>query len=585
MLNRRDFLKASAAVGASVYAAGCSLDGQPVSLRSPQTNEPPPPPTITKFADELPIPGVVEPSGRYYRMTLSQFEQRLHSDFDEATVVWGYNGSYPGPTIEARRGVPIVVQWRDDLPTDHLFNVIHDVHGAGTQYPDVRNVTHLHGAAVPPQSDGYPEAWIVPGSLDTAFYPNTQRATTLWYHDHALGITRLNVYAGLAGFYLLRDAEADALDLPSGPYEIPIVFQDRTFTEEGQLWYPQTLEPEFFGNTAVVNGRVWPYLEVEPRAYRFRMLDGSNSRFYRMRLFQSDPTGLEVSSTPGPNFHIIGTDGGLLSEPVTRERLLIAPGMRYDVIMDFSGHAGEYFVLRNNAPSPFGGEPDTDGQPNGDDFPLPDIMQFKVKSTSSTTFVIPETLSDVPRLTEGDADVIRRLTLVEKPGTGGEGEPPLTLLLGTLPDHPLGLEWDDPVTENIQRGDVEIWELYNYTPDTHPIHLHLVQFQILNRQQIEFSLDDPSNPTLVGDRVAPEPYERGWHDIVMANPGQVTRIIVPFDSGYTGTYVWHCHILEHEDHEMMRPMTIHPGRSQNSGGGQNRGRTGGRRRHGQYRSE
>ncbi len=515
---------------------------------------------IKKYVDRLPIPKVLSPKFRikgasYYTVEMRQVKQKLHRDIPETTV-WGYEGTYPGPTIEVEKHELVLVTWLNNLPVDkHLLPVDITVHGAGPPNPIVRTVVHLHGGHVPPESDGYPEAWFTNGFAQTGdffktktyVYPNRQNATTLWYHDHALGITRLNVYSGLAGFYLIRDSFERSLNLPRGDYEIPLVIQDRSFTKradgtfDGSLFYPRgpeplpenypdpSIVPEFFGDTILVNGKAWPFLNVEPRKYRFRILNGSNSRFYKLKL------------STGQSFYQIGTDGGLLRAPVKTNYIIIAPGERADVILDFSkAKLGDEIVMTNDAPTPF---------PNGPDLPDPDttgqIMKFKVtiplrcKDTSK----IPYKLRPVPKIREDCVKKTRDLLLVERTDIDEFGR--LMLLLDNK-------TWDDPVSEDPKLGTTEIWRLINTTPDTHPIHLHLVQFQILDRQRFHI---EGNKVILDGGKILPDLNERGWKDTIRANPGEVTRIIARFGD-FTGRYVWHCHILEHEDFEMMRPYIV-----------------------------
>lgn len=532
--------------------------------------------SLKKFVDALPIPSVLKAVDKYdgipfYEVTMKQVKQKLHRDLPPTTV-WGYNGMYPGPTFEVRRNQPILVKWKNQLPYEHLLPVDRTIHGAEPDQPSVRTVVHLHGGRVRPENDGYPEAWFTRGFNNIGpkfvhevyYYPNCQRPATLWYHDHALGITRLNVYAGLAGFYILRDKEEEALNLPSGKFEIPLVIQDRSFYPNGELFYPTqpghepppapqppppidpalpnpSIVPEFFSNTILVNGKVWPFLEVEPRKYRFRILNGSNSRFYRIRL-----------SAPGLDFTLIGTDGGLLETPISVSEIILAPAERADVIIDFSNHKGQNIIITNDAPSPFpfGEAPSPD---------LTQIMQFQVKgkimedqyAVNTNRNVeqklpkpykskIPEKLSCLERLAPDDAITVRRNVLVESTDEFGR----LKLLLNNL-------DWDQlPITETPYNGTIEVWELYNTTPDTHPIHLHLVTFQILSRHA--FTGDPNNNPTIIEPPLPIDPSEMGWKDTVRANPGEVTRIIARFGP-FTGIYPWHCHILEHEDHDMMRP--------------------------------
>ncbi|MCQ6282835.1 multicopper oxidase family protein [Bacillus sp. EB600] len=517
--------------------------------------------SLKKFVDALPIPPVLKAKGKrdgipFYEVTMKQVKQKLHRDLP-LTTVWGYNSMYPGPTFEVRRNHPILVKWKNKLPFEHLLPLDRTVHGAEPDKPSVRTVVHLHEGRVSPENDGYPEAWFTRDFENVGpkfvhevyYYPNCQRPATLWYHDHALGITRLNVYAGLAGFYLLRDEEEEELNLPSGKFEIPLVIQDRSLYPNGELFYPTqpgheppsapqppppvdptlpnpSVVPEFFGNTILVNGKVWPYLEVEPRKYRFRILNGSNARFYRIQL------------NSGQDFVQIGTDGGLLKKPITVSKIILAPAERVDVIVDFSNHKGQSIILTNNAETPF-----PNGQKPSDD--LKQIMQFRIKQKLSKPdkSKIPAKLSCLEQLDPRDAVIVRKNTLVE--ATDDFGRPKLLLN---------NLKWDQPhLKETPYNGTIEIWELYNTTLDTHPIHLHLVNFQILNRAEFTGGPNGPKH--IVGPPQPPDPSERGWKDTVRASHGEVTRIIARFGP-FTGIYPWHCHILEHEDHDMMRPYEV-----------------------------
>jgi spore coat protein A, manganese oxidase len=512
-------------------------------------------PLLIPFVDRLPIPGVLKPISRNrvstnYAVRMTEFRHKLHRDLPR-TRLWGYEGKYPGPTIEAQKNKLIKILWLNRLPRRHLLPVDKTIHGADKGAPQVRTVVHVHDGVSPPDSDGHPEAWFTRGFRQTGRffkrkvyrYPNRQRATTLWYHDHALGITRLNVYAGLAGFYLLRDKKEQSLNLPRGKYEIPMVIQDRTFNKDGSLFYPKkptpaprnipfpSIVPEFFGDTILVNGKVWPFLEVEPRKYRFRLLNGSNARFYTLSLSSSQP------------FVQIGTDGGLLRKPVTVKQLILGPAERADVIVDFSKHKGKTITLKNSAPTPFPSGAPVNPRTTGL------VMQFRVtvplkgKDTSS----IPPRLSCIPRLSPKMARKFRNLPLVETTDKFKR----LQLLLDNK-------RWDEPVTEKPRLNSVEVWKLINTTKDTHPIHLHLVTFQILNRQRFDVQRFNKTGKLIfTGPPVPPAPNERGLKDTVRANPGEVTRIISRFGP-FSGDYVWHCHILEHEDNEMMRPMRILP---------------------------
>jgi hypothetical protein len=261
---------------------------------------------IKPFVDALPIPATMPVMHRIagvaiYDVAMVPVRQKLHRDL-APTTLWGYHGACPGPTIEARSGAPVRVLWRNALPPTHALRIDTAIHGAEPDKPAVRTVVHVHGLKVLPDSDGYPDAWFTTEFAQTGpffknriyEYPNDQRAATLWYHDHAIGITRLNIYMGLVGLYILRDDIEDSLNLPSGMYEIPLIIQDRNVAPDGSLVYPAPTVPpiaEFFGESVLVNGKIWPYLTVEPRKYRFRILNASNARFYRLRLVESDEAG------------------------------------------------------------------------------------------------------------------------------------------------------------------------------------------------------------------------------------------------------------------------------------------------------
>ncbi len=540
MKTRRAFLKTSAAAAAGLVAFPYV----------PRLQAEPPQPfnahRLRKFIDRLPLPGVLESSGTlegapFYEVTMTGFTQRLHRALPP-TYLWGYNGSFPGPTIEARTGVPIYVRWINQLPTRHFLPVDFTLHGANMGEPEVRAAVHLHGGHVPPETDGGPEAWFTPGNATTLWYPNAQHAAPLWYHDHALGITRLNVYAGLAGLYLVRDEVESALNLPGGEYEVPLVIQDRMFNNDGSLFYPVSdlplspqhpgpWVPEFFGDAILVNGKVWPYLDVEPRKYRFRMYNGSNARFYRLAFSSGQP------------FTLIGAEGGLFAHPIEVTQILLAPAERADVVVDFSSWRGGRLVLTNDANAPF---------PNGD--PVDDgtaqIMQFRVTRPLRIpdTSEVPAFLRAVPAIPLASAALVRDISIRE---FKDEDEEPILAQLGDR-------DYDDPVLETPALGTAEIWRFVNATGDSHPIHVHLVQFQVLDRQPFHadtYLNTDPRQIVFTGPARAPEATESGWKDTVRADPGEVTRIIARFGD-FAGRYVYHCHILEHEDNEMMRPFDV-----------------------------
>jgi spore coat protein A len=555
-----------------------------------------------KFVNTLPDPAVIDATnGGNYNIFMAQTSQHL-GIYDGTTSletdVWGYgtnpnNVTYPGPTFHAKENEQITVKWKNQLPYSHLLDVDVSLHWANPP-SGIATVAHLHGGHTESASDGLPEAWFTqnfqhkgPYWVKKKYkYDNDQEAATLWYHDHALGITRLNVYAGLAGFYLLRDDnELDMIDnnvLPSGDYEREIVIQDRLFVHQGgkaQLYFPSEGEAEeedcpveepedvpypsvvaefFPENTEdlfiIVNGAAWPKLDVEPRKYRFRFLNGSDSRFYVLKLENTTNGGYKP-------FMQIGSDNGFLPYPVTMNEFLISPGERFDMIFDFTGMAGKTFTLKNFGPDePFKGIPQDEADPSTTGL----IMRFNVNQDLSN---VPNASVNVntslrpPIPTLYPNGPTRKLVLFE----GRDEFCRLRPMLGTVDDG--SLLWDETITENPQINKTEIWEIYNATEDAHPIHLHLVSFQIMNRQgftgeaDYDFGDIDPTGiprlkltPVVGGPTFTPLANEQGWKDTGVVPPGQVMRVIAKFDK--EGRYVWHCHILSHEDHEMMRPFYV-----------------------------
>jgi spore coat protein A len=485
--------------------------------------------SLAKFVDPLPIPAQAKPIGvrsdlahhrntAHYRVAMRPFEAKMHRDM-KPTRLWGYDGSCPGPTFDIRSGSAIIVEWANELPSEHFLPIDHRLHGAEANQPQVRTVVHLHGARVGPESDGYPENWQTPGQSATHFYPNEQEATALFYHDHAMAITRLNTVAGLMGLYFIRDEWEDSLQLPSGPFEIPLVLFDRSFREDGQIYYPVSGKPdapwvsEYYGGGILVNAKLFPYLEVRPRKYRFRMLNCSNGSFYVLTLDPEQP------------FWQIGGDQGLLAAPAPLRQLILGPGERADLIADFSGRSGQEVYLKTS---------------------VGPILQFRVSQKAGDSTPLPEKLRPVERMSESMAVETRPLTLGDYQNRLGMSQ---MMLLNRS-------HWSDPVTEKPVLNSTEIWSFINLTDDTHPIHLHLVRFQILERRFF-----DVSTYYLTGKVVYTEPArplqatELGWKDTVRVDPATVTRIITKFE-GFTGRYVWHCHLLEHEDNEMMRPYDV-----------------------------
>lgn len=708
MVTRRQFLKLGLAASGALFLPrpGPWLRAAQASALVPQT--PLPGKTIPKWVDAMPTFVGLRQSGPEIPVEMLEFQQRvlpammynaLPPPFNAGTYVWGYNVNnigpvYPGVTVEARRGVPQRMVYINNLPVSGsvvqqyitIDQTLHWADPLGTAHDQMCHhnpmmwgpdcalpyqgpppaVVHLHGGEVPSDFDGGPDQWFTPDglyrgasyrSLDGApangavyEYINGQEGSTLWFHDHTLGATRSNVYAGMAAFYLLRDdwdtgGPDNGPGLPWGAYEIELAVQDRMFDINGQLFFPDVginpehpfWLPEFFGDVIVVNGKSWPFFTVEPRRYRFRLLNGSNARFYELRLMN------RTTKTPGPPIWVIGSDGGLLDAPAmfsdargTAPRLVIAPGERYDLIIDFSQFAGQTLTLINTGKAPFpkgvSADPQTTGQ----------ILQFRVGRVTSGVDDSYNPASPggrslrpapVIRLAAGGAatvvpDVTRLLTLNEVMGAGGPlevlvnntrwtGKTPMDDPVGTVPDAAGNL-----LTELPRVGSTEVWEIVNLTADAHPIHLHLVQFQLINRQKFNLSAYnaaynaafpgggmDPMTgqpipagvfmpsygpplpydstpkpggnpdvtPFLQGPVLLPDGKEKGFKDTVVMYPGQVTRIAVrfaptdmplgatapgensyPFDPTSGPGYVWHCHIVDHEDNEMMRPYNVQP---------------------------
>jgi len=569
----------------------------------------------------------------------------------------------PSLTIEAKYNRPVRVKWINELVDangnylPHLLSVDQTLHWAnppggtagrdtrpdftGQPTPDsytgpVPTVPHVHGAVgVGDESDGYAEAWFLPAANNipsgyategtwyeffknkaaanfgemwgpgfaTFQYPNLNRASTIWYHDHSLGMTRLNVYAGPAGFFIIRGGPDDiVLDNRSkkatpavlpGPapsigdpagmtyYEIPIAIQDRSFNTDGSLFYPDTRKffdgivgdflpegeyspiwnPEFFGNMMMVNGNTWPYQTVEQRRYRFRFLNGCQSRFLI----------LDFNQIPGVQVWQVGNEGGYLAAPVNitadhGNRILMALAERADVIVDFGNVPAGSYVLGNVGPDePFGGGiPGWDFDP-ADPASTGQIMAFNVvpgpkkdPTTPPQNLVLPAIVPLPP------ATVTRPLALIEKMGMGGDAggnelEGPVEALLGTV-DAGIAVErkWMEPVTEDPAVGATEVWEFYNTTGDAHPMHIHEITFEVVNREGLVLDADGEVVEPIQLDGVVtpPEPWETGFKDTVIAYPGQVTRVRMQFTN--PGQFVWHCHIVEHEDNEMMRPFRVGP---------------------------
>jgi spore coat protein A len=475
---------------------------------------------LTPFVDELPLPEPARPYNHTLRIAMREIHARVHRDIPP-TRMWSYGPTPLAPLIEARTHQPLHIEWINQLPTQHFLPIDHSLHGCGRDIPDVRACVHLHGGKNPSASDGYPDDWFVPGKSRTSTYPLQQDAATLWFHDHAMGINRLNIYAGLFGMALLRSEAEDALHLPSGQYEIPLLLCDRNFTTDGQLFYPNSGDPEhpwvpeFGGSCILVNGKVKPFLNVEPRLYRLRLLNAANSTFFNLSLDRQQPL-LQI-----------GSDQGLLASPVSLAHLQLAPAERADLLIDLSTHAGQNLHLNHGA--------------------VP-ILQLRVATNPAASHPqpIPATLRTIQRIPESAAIRTRTITLNEQLDRIGNS---MRMLLNQK-------HWHEPVTETPRLNTTEIWEFVNLTEDTHPMHLHLVRFQVLDRRLFDvfaYRNNQGLHYTAPAEPLAPN--EQGWKDVVACPPGMITRIIVPF-AGYPGKYLYHCHVLEHEANDMMRPFKV-----------------------------
>jgi len=734
-LTRRQLLMAMGAVGAASFTSTDALvAGSRVFASVSQPQTPLPGGNIPKYVTALRTFNGHRVQNSSFTTRMQEFQQVVlppsvyPSSFRNGTWVWGYQNdgqaaSWPGASVEVTRGTPTTITYVNNLPVgsnrshvEPLLTIDQTIHwadplNAGNSFKPfsgpMPTVVHLHGAEVPQAFDGVPEAWFTPdgrhgrgynslsstGSNAAIYrYPNPQPATTLWFHDHTLGITRINVLSGLASFYLIRDQfdtgqPNNPLRLPAGNFEIELMIQDRTFDTNGQLRFadgsntdadlngPPTNPkshpfwiPEFFGDVMTVNGNSWPFLNVEPRRYRFRIVNACNARFLSMNLTEQSnvPTATPPSAVP---FWQIGTDGGLLDRPVklndpanaSSPKLLLGPSERADLIIDFSNLAGHRLILTNDGifPFPSGGPPDPnlDGQ----------IMRFRVVnplSSRDNTFdpasggslrggsgqppaivrlVNPANGTVAPGVNIAKK---RQMVIYEQDTFAGVTDPnsdgPLESFLnntkwkglrdgtstpvpGSVPDQQGQGIW---MTELPRVGATELWELVDTTPDAHPIHIHLIQFQVLNRQSMDidnytatwaskfpggtFAGQEPDgsfglvtyapgeiipgygppmdyntpnsdgavggnpavSPFLNGPVVPPDTNEAGWKDTFKILPGMVNRVLVrwaptetalnavapgqnkfQFDPTVGPSYVWHCHILDHEDNEMMRPYS------------------------------
>ena len=620
MTTRRDFMRWSAASG-TVAVAGRGLWNGTAGAATPVIHPRRGRPLIRRapvrvasaagglqpYVDPMPllVDNVIDGTGSApVRITTGVVSRKVHRDLP-ATTLFGYlhtggpaagdtAASYLGPIILARRGTQVRTNYTNGLaPTDYqqVFT------NGGSSYlqfpplPEARNLVHLHGGFTAGIDDGNPFSQpngFGHGGTQSVTYPNEQRASLLWYHDHYMGDTRMNVVAGLAGGYLLRDGFDTGgnplLPGPVGRYELPLVIQDRQFNPDGSLLYPVapagpagTNGPwisEYFGDAMLVNGTVWPFLNVEPAVYRFRVLNGCNARIMNLSIFSAaGPTPVPMPMT------VIGTEGGLLPvNPAPVTSLVMAPAERYDVICDFRGFAGTSVFLQNSDPL----LPVSTPAPS-----LAPVMQINVNATapSGAPTRVPgagslpadpelKSLTDLgPPLLSGGWVQGRMITLNEV----GASLPAWKLNVNA---HPYG--GPSPITERLIWQDVEDWYYVNTTPDTHPMHTHLFTFHVMGRYNFNASAyaaayGGPNGvpqlnistlaPFLTSKLLPPDPTEAGFKDTVKANPGQVTVIRARYNVPSTALdaagqlvsaqrYVHHCHIVEHEDNDMMERFMV-----------------------------
>lgn len=639
----------------------------------------------------------------FYELSAQQYTQQMHPDLPNPTHLWGYvdmatnQTGYLGPLILAQRGKPVVIRMHNNLPATHILPVDTTIPGAETNVPLNRCVVHLHGGYVPWTMDGGPYAWFTPsgvvgatdGSVGPSFtngvpgvpgaadyyYPNNQSERLVWYHDHAMGITRLNAYSGMAAGYLITDPVLTALttgDSPAIPglaYTIPLIIQDKGFKcvadqwgKPGDLWYPSVYEhegndarwdvgepsdgfeneagslpgcscvPEAFFDTPVINGTAYPYAEVEPRRYRILALNGSQARFFHLQLYYESAAnaGEPDFSKPGPAFIQIASEGGVLPEPVVMNNppiqiptacdgsvnpdgpfnLLLAPAERADLIIDFSTvPVGSNLILYNDAPAPFpmgdarndyytgcpdqtaeGGAPSTQAGYGPNTRTLMQIRVGKLTGAAdpldfnatldALTASLPGAYRDSHQpFGEYDLDPAAPTVKYEVKTLNEDFDEYGRLIQRIGTDQAIygdsyGRNYMDDATEVYNQGDVVVWDIYNTTGDTHPMHFHLVNVQVLGRATFDDSIPNILTFQPNSSFTPADPNYRGWKETVRMNPGEVTRVIMKFDMPSVGfdvapsarpglpagyhEYVWHCHILEHEEHDMMRPLLVKP---------------------------
>ncbi|MFF3732489.1 O-aminophenol oxidase PhsA [Streptomyces sp. NPDC002476] len=581
---------------------------------------------LVPYADPLPVPPVLRPRSddplHETEIAVSPTWVRMHSQLPP-TLMWGYDGMVPGPTIEVRRGERIRIAWTNRVPEGSEYPVTavevgpvgpgetapHNRPGRDGVEPDADvsalpawTVTHLHGAQTGGGNDGWADNAVGSGDAQLSEYPNDHHAAHWWYHDHAMNITRWNVYAGLVGTYLVRDDEEDTLGLPSGDREVPLILADRNLdTDEdgrpnGRLLHKTTVvvaaDPEtgkpvslpFLGPYTTVNGRIWPHFDVDDAWYRFRLVNASNARIYDLVL-------LDDANEPVPGvIRQIGSDGGLLPRPVpvdfdeSMPSLTIAPAERMDLLIDFSALAGRRVRLVNRGRlGP--GVPDL-----ASSVPFPQVMEFRVRETGlRDAFVPPEVLSgSFRRYEHGLVEHGHRLVVLTPPGTvGGGGHPEIWEMTevedasgvpmpsdgvvqvrgedGTVRTYRrIARSFNDGLGFTVGENTYEQWSFLNLGAPTHPMHIHLADFQVLGREAytvdgFDTAIGGTRSPVAFdhGTEIPVPANEQGWKDVFRVPQGQLVKVLGNFDGGY-GRFMYHCHLLEHEDMGMMRPFVVLP---------------------------
>ncbi|XP_043695308.1 multicopper oxidase LPR1 homolog 1-like [Telopea speciosissima] len=563
------------------------------------TQTPPPPVTeatlegvaasLQMFVDELPqIPklyGFSMENGSAVTgfLTIGMFQKKwkFHRDLPP-TRVFAYGTSkatatIPGPMIKALKGVSTSVTWKNHLPRSHILSLDRTLTTATPKYGGVPTVAHLHGGIHPPQVDGNPLAWFTSNFKETGSgwtqrtytYPNVQNAGNLWYHDHALGITRVNLLAGLLGPYTIHDPSIEnPWNLPTGSnFDRNLMVFDRSFYKNGSLYINSTgdnpsihpqWQPEYYGVTVIVNGKVWPFLKVQRRKYRFRITNASNARYYNFSLDDGLP------------FVQLGSDASYLNSPVTTQTILLAPAESADVVIDFSASKTKEIVLTNNAPYPYPTGNPVD-QLNGKVMKFIVLPNKKSDIDDEDNSAIPAKLVNYPAATTDGAAKTRYITLYEYDDTKS-GNPTHIYINGK--------SFLDPVMETPKIGSTEVWEVINLTPDNHPLHIHLATFEAIKVQQLvdvdtfkqcmttkydAMACNVTAHAT--GELVSIVEYEKTWKNVVKIMPFYQTTVVVkftmvetngtyPFNVTAAPGYLYHCHILDHEDNEMMRPLKM-----------------------------